>query len=249
MNSENIPKNYIENIKSGFIFKKIFDNIKKVIKLNISKYNKSLQKKLNLEFDDFKDYAKFYSTIDIELKLIDNGTGRFINFIHRKNNYYHIYFDNSKEEIKRNYLKENEKIKKIRIQIDFQVESFIGLFDDCKCISSITFKKFHRINITDMSSMFKGCSLLKEIIFSNFNTENVKFMDDMFNGCISLKELNLSNFNTNNVENMSYMFNDCSSLEKLNLSNLNTNKVNNMKGMFSGCSSLKELNLSNFNTN
>ena len=247
MNSVNIPKNYIENIKSGFIFKKIFDNTKKVIKLNISKYNKSLQKKLNLEFDDFKDYAKFYSTIDIELKLVDNGTGRFINFIHRKNNYYHIYFDNSKEEIKRNYLKENEKIKKIRIQIDFQVESFIGLFDDCKCISSITFKKFHRINITDMSSMFKGCSLLKEIIFSNFNTENVKFMDDMFNGCTSLKELNLSNFNTNNVENLSHMFYKCSSLKELNILNFNTNNVSDMSYMFSSCSSLKELNLSNFN--
>ena len=246
MNSEKIAENYFDNIKSGLIFKKIFDNIKKVIKLNISKYNKSLQKKLNFEFKDFKDFSELYSTIDIELKLVDNGKGKFINFINRKNEYYHIYFDNSKEEIKRNYLKDNEKIKNIKIQIDYQVESFIGLFDDCKCISSITFKKFHRININDMSCMFNGCTSLTEINFSNFNTENVKYMDDMFNGCTSLKELNLSNFDTRNVTNMSRMFYKCSALKELNLSSFNTNNVIGMSYMFSLCLSLKELNLSKF---
>ena len=50
--------------------------------------------------------------------------------------YYHIYFDKSKEEIKRNYLNENEKVKIINIRIDYQVKYFkeLFLFFYCTCI-------------------------------------------------------------------------------------------------------------------
>ena len=104
--------------------------------------------------------------------------------------YYHIYFNDNKEEIKRNDLNKNDNVSKIKIIIDYQVKSFEKLFYNCSCITSIYFKKFYRINITNMSFMF-------------FN-------------CLSLKELNLSNFNTNNVTKMSYMFYNCSSLKELN---------------------------------
>ena len=108
-----------------------------------------------------------------------------------------------------NYINEDEEIKIIKIIIDYKIESFEYLFEDCECIESINFKKFHRNNITNMSYMFEGCS--------------------------SLKELNLNNFNTNNVTNMSYMFSRCSSLNELNLNNFNTNNALNMNGMFDGC--------------
>ena len=69
--------------------------------------------------------------------------------------------------------------------IDYQVKSFYELFDDCKCIESINFKKFYRNNITDMSWMFDGCSSLKELNLNNFNTNNVTGMSGMFFGCIA----------------------------------------------------------------
>ena len=112
--------------------------------------------------------------------------------------------------MKRNYLKDNENVEKIKIIIDYQIESFEGLFEYCECIEYINFKKFYRNNINNMGCMFWGCSSLKELNLSNFNTKNVNDMIGMFFGCFSLKKLNLSNFNTNNVTNMKGMFYGCS---------------------------------------
>ena len=131
---------------------------------------------------------------------MENKYGRFININKENEEYYHIYYNDNK----------NDKISKINIFIDYQVESFNDLFYNCKCIESICFKKFYRNNVTDMRGMFYGCSSLKEINLSNFNTNNVTNMKSMFYNCSSLKEINLSNFNTNNVTDMSYMFSDCS---------------------------------------
>ena len=80
-------------------------------------------------------------------------------------------------------IKENEEIKIIRIIIDYQVESFEKLFLDCECVESLTFKKFYRNNINNMSLMFCGCSSIKELNLNNFNTNNVTDMSEMFNGC------------------------------------------------------------------
>jgi len=58
-------------------------------------------------------------------------------------------------------INENHNIYKINIIIDYQNESLSNLFDNCRCIESINFKKFYRNNITNMSYMFCGCSSLK----------------------------------------------------------------------------------------
>ena len=242
-------KDILDNIKSVYFLEKIFDNMKKNKSLEIIKYNKKLQKRLNICINDYIKYSQLYSSIEIELKIADNIYGKFINISDNEKEYYHIYFNNSHEEVKRNYLKEKEKVNMIRIKIDYQVNSFQKLFYDCRCISSVDFKKFFRINITGMHGMFYYCSSIKEINLSNFNTDNVTDMSCMFFGCTSLKELNLSNFNTNKVTDMKGMFYNCSALEKLYVSNFNTNNVIDMSDMFSYCLALKELDISNFNMN
>ena len=68
-------------------------------------------------------------------------------------------------------IKEEDKVTKIKIIIDYQVKSFKGLFSWCKYIESINFKKFYRNNITDMSWMFNGCYSLKKLNLNNFNTK------------------------------------------------------------------------------
>ena len=72
MNSKSIEKNEklkqgFENLKSNFIFKKIFNIMRKNRTLEIVKYNKILQKRLNLSIRDYKAY---YSSIEIKLKLL-----------------------------------------------------------------------------------------------------------------------------------------------------------------------------------
>jgi len=58
----------LENIKSNYLLIKIFDFLKKNKLLDIIKYNKTLQKRIDLSINDYKNYSKLYSSIEIELK-------------------------------------------------------------------------------------------------------------------------------------------------------------------------------------
>ena len=82
--------------------------------------------------DDYKEYTQ------IEIEIIPNkcSTNNKNNFINIKNSkgYYHIYFNDNKEEIKKYYLTENDKVEKIKVIIDCEVKSLYGLFRNCNCI-------------------------------------------------------------------------------------------------------------------
>ena len=252
MNSESTNKassqmkDIFKNLKADYFLQLLFGNLERKKLLDIIKYNKNIKRRINININNYKEYQEL---IEIEIIPKINKYGKFININKGYEKYYHIYFNGSKKEIKRNDINEDDKVRKIKIIIDPEIKSFNELFYFCECIESINFNKFFRKNITDMSFMFWGCSSLKELNLNNFSTNNVTDMSFMFWGCSSLKELNLNNFNTNNVTNMSFMFWGCSSLKELNLNNFNTNNVTDMGCMFYECSSLKELNLNNFITN
>ena len=170
-----------ENIKANFFLEKVFNNLKKGKALNILKYNENIKKRINININNYKEYSERYSLIEIEIKPIENKYDKFINVKWEEEEYYHIYYnDNKEEKIKRNFLKKKDKVSIINIIIDYQVTSFYGLFYKCKYIESIYFKKFYRNNITNMSYMFEGCSSLKELNLNNFNINNVTNMRGMF---------------------------------------------------------------------
>ena len=238
-------KENLRKIKSDFFLRILFNHLEKKKILHMVKYNKQMQNILNINLNDYKE---IHDQIEIEVIPVKNNYGKFINFQKEDEIFYHIYFNNHTQEVKRNYFTKKDKVSKIRIIIDYQVDSLFNLFYQCYCIESINFKKFYRNNIFNMGDIFHECTSLKEINLSNFNTENVEDMGGMFWDCILLEELNISNFNTSNVTDINSMFWECSSLKKLNLSNFNTSNVTDMEVMFYRCSSLNELNLSNFNT-
>ena len=184
-------KNKFINLKSDYFIQKLFDYMEKRISLKIIKCNMNIQKRLNININNYKDFSEKFSSIELEIIPVQNKYGSFIKIKKENKKYFHIYFNNNKEEIKKTELNKEDIVSKINITIDYQIESFKELFYYCNCIESINFKKFHRNNITDMSSIFEGCS--------------------------SLNELNLSNFNTNNVTNMNYMFYECSDKLKLKI--------------------------------
>ena len=129
------------NIKSTYIFKKIFNNLYKNKILDLIKYNKKIQKRLNIDINDFKNYNEL---IEIEIIPVKNDISfsQFINISKEKDeNYYHIYFDDDTSEIKRNYLIEEDNVSTIKIIIDNIIISFNELFKECNCIESIYFKK------------------------------------------------------------------------------------------------------------
>ena len=155
-------KNIFKKLKNDYFLQNLFDYLLKKKSLDIIKYNKYIKRRINISIKDYKEYSEIYSSIEIELKLVNNKYDRFINFTKENEKYYHIYFNNSKEEIKRNYLNKNENVEKIKIIIDYQIKSFEKLFENCECIEYIYFKKFYRNNINNMGSMFSGCSSVKE---------------------------------------------------------------------------------------
>ena len=183
MNSNNLgikEKGKLNKVNSKYILMIIFNNINLKKCLEIIKYNKNLKKRIEINFNHYKKYSENYSSIEIEIKLVKYEYDKFINIKKGDEEYYHIYFNNNKEEIKRNYINEDEEINKIKIKIDYQVKSFKQLFSNCKCIESINFKKFYRININNMSYMFDECSSLKELNLNNFNISHLIDMNSMF---------------------------------------------------------------------
>ena len=142
------PNPIIENIKSRHILSKIYNNMPKKKKLEIVKYNKRIHNRLNLCTKEYKEYSETYSSIEIEIIPAKGKYGRFIYINENDKLYYHIYFNDNKEEIKKKYeIIKKDKVKRIKIIIDYQVKSFKELFKRCECIESINFKKFYRNNV------------------------------------------------------------------------------------------------------
>ena len=140
-----IKENSYKNIKSNYILKKIFDYLTENNILKIVKYNKNIQKKLG---KDINDYIK-YCQIIIELTPIKaNDKNIFIKYKEKEKQYYHIYFNDEKEEKHRNYYNKDENVTKIKIIINAQIKSFKGLFYHCCFIEKINFIQFNRENIT-----------------------------------------------------------------------------------------------------
>ena len=104
-------KNLLGKIRSKYILKQIFTFLHKKSFLKLPQYNKQLQRAFNLSIIDCEKYCE----IEIEIRL--NGYGKFIN-IPKKDidkSYFHIYFDENKEEelLKRDYIQKDEKSKKL----------------------------------------------------------------------------------------------------------------------------------------
>ena len=154
------------NIKSNYILQQIFEILDINKFLNIIRYSKLYQQKLEKSINDYKEE---YSKIEIEIIPSSNNLVTFIEDSNKKS-FFHYYINNKKEELKRNYILRIDNAQKIKVIIDKEIKSFSGLFKDCVNNKSINFTKFNRKDINDMSNMFQGCSALEELNISKFKT-------------------------------------------------------------------------------
>ena len=207
-NNENISNiNKLNKIRNKYLLKTIFDNLLELKQFQLIKYNKKIQNKIEISLQDFQLFKKIIIEI---IPIKKNDKNKFINIPKEKKNYYHIYFNKDKKEMKRNYFTQKSKVESIKIVIDEKITSLFELFKRCDCIEKINFIRFNRSNIKNMNYMFYECSSLKELNLKNFNTDNAINMNYMFYKCSKLKELNLNSFNFNNVIYMKSMFTGCS---------------------------------------
>ena len=120
-NKENANLN---NVKSKFILKKIIAHIEEKKFMKIIQYNKLMQHRLDIDNIDYKKICQ----VELEIKPLPYHYGKFINVIKGEKSNYHIFFNNKKREKKRNHLKENETITKIKVILDYKIKSFDNLF-------------------------------------------------------------------------------------------------------------------------
>ena len=105
--------------------KQIFSFLYQSKKLKIIKYNKKIQKKLDL---DINNYKKYYLQIEIEVIPAYNKYGKFMNYFNEKyKSFYHIYFNDNPKELKRNYIRKDDNVEKIKIIIDYEITVFLGI--------------------------------------------------------------------------------------------------------------------------
>ena len=97
------PNPIIEKLKSDYFLQKLYDNMTKKKKLEIVKYNKKIQNRINLSVKDYKEYSETFTSIEIEIIPEKGEYGKFINIDENDKLYYHIYFNDDKEEIKNKF--------------------------------------------------------------------------------------------------------------------------------------------------
>ena len=182
----------LRNVNSHYIIQIIFGYMSERKYLETIRYNKSIQKRINININHYKAYSETKTSIELDIIPMKGKYGKFININEEDKKYFHIYFnDNKKKEIENTSLYKGDNVSKISIIIDYQIKSFSRLFYNCRCIESIEFKKFCRNNITTMRSMFEGCSSLKELNLNNFNTNNATDMNYMFSRCLDELKLKI----------------------------------------------------------
>ena len=106
-----------EKIKSDYFLQKLYDNMTKKKKLEIVKYNKKIQNRINLSVKNYKEYSETFTPIEMEIIPKKGEYGQFINIDENDELYYHIYFNDNKEEIKNKYrFYEEDKVTKIKLK-------------------------------------------------------------------------------------------------------------------------------------
>ena len=241
------------NIRSAYILRIVIKNhLRKKRYYKLAQHNKDLQEKLMINLEDYKEYYKIlYNRTELELipiSKLEPDINYFFIKRKEKKEYYHIYFNDDKNnEINRSYITYKDKVNKITIKLDMELESLAGLFTDCIVIKEIKFTKFNRNDFTDLKELFYGCKFLDKVDITKFKTPNVTNINWMFARCESLKELNILNFDTSNVTEMMCVFSGCYFLKDLKF-NFDTKNVTNMRNMFFKCKSLTKLDVSNFET-
>ena len=121
-----------ESLKSDYFLQKLYDNMTKKKKLEIIKYNKRIQNRINLSVKNYKEHSETFTPIEIEIITAKDKYGKFININENDKLYYHIYFNDNKEEIKNKYeinkedkVTKNQRKKTKKILVRKQIISWI----------------------------------------------------------------------------------------------------------------------------
>ena len=100
-----VPNNKLRKVKSHYIIQKFFEYISERKSLEIIRYNKSIQKRINININHYKAFSEEYSSIELDIIPMEGKYGKFINIEEEDKKYFHIYFNDNKEDVKKTELK------------------------------------------------------------------------------------------------------------------------------------------------
>ena len=91
----------LKNVKSHYIILKFFEFMTERKSLEKIRYNKSIQKRINININHYKAYSEEYSSIELDIMPMKGKYGKFIHIKEEDKKYFHIYFnDNKKKKLK-----------------------------------------------------------------------------------------------------------------------------------------------------
>ena len=84
--------------------------------LELIRYNKSIQKRIDININHYKVYSETKTSIELDIIPMKGEYGKFININKEDKKYFHIYFnDNKIKEIENTSLNIDDNVSKISI--------------------------------------------------------------------------------------------------------------------------------------
>ena len=92
-----VSNNQLKNVKSHYIIQLIFEYMTERKSLETIRYNKSIQKRINININHYKAYSETKTSIELDIIPMKGKDGVFININEEDRKYFHIYFNDNKK--------------------------------------------------------------------------------------------------------------------------------------------------------
>ena len=93
--------NQLRNLKSDYFIQKFFGYMTERKSLETIRYNKSIQKRINININHYKAYSETKTSIELDIIPTKGEYGEFVKMKEEDKKYFHIYFnDNKKRKLK-----------------------------------------------------------------------------------------------------------------------------------------------------
>ena len=89
-------KNQLKNLESDYFIQKFFGYMTERKFLEAIRYNKSIQKRIDINISHYKAYSEAKTSIELDIIPMKGKYGDFINIYEEDEKYFHIYFNDNK---------------------------------------------------------------------------------------------------------------------------------------------------------
>ena len=87
-----VSNDKLRNLKSDYFIQKFFGYIPERKSLETIRYNKSIQKRIDININHYKAYSETKTSIELDIIPMKGKYGQFINIEKEDKKYFHIYY-------------------------------------------------------------------------------------------------------------------------------------------------------------